>query len=258
MDVDQKMAGEMAAAILRDDGKRVRDLLAAGCDPYINVSGQPSVIRRPFALAASGCQLRACEVLLDHGVDPNFTESEFTAPLFDVVRSSGKNPSRDSVASLLLERGANSNLYLPKKGNGETPLHAALSSAYHETILPLLKILLRHGGDPHFIPPAPRDVYLTPFQQELGWFNNLDKLKFLMSECVTDPFQKTVRGRSMLQVAQGGFDVSKRKQLIKEAQVVWRSELAQRAVVAGVDSGVNTSGVRVHDAPVARPVSPAL
>jgi hypothetical protein len=258
MELGQGMAGEMSAAILRGDARSVRRLLDAGCDPGINIGPSPAVVHLPFQVAAAHLKVDVCKVLLDYGVDPNVSSSETRAPLLEVVQNYTNAAVRDYLAELLLERGADPNLYLPARGPGATPMHAVLSNPTVAAILPLLKLMVRHGGDVNFMPEQPSEAYLTPFQYEVSNFHELSKLRFLLFECDTDPFQKTIGGRSMLQLAQSGKEAARRKELIKEAQVLWRSRISQRAVESAVAGAAGGGSLRTENTPVSRRTDFAL
>jgi hypothetical protein len=248
---DSARAGEMRNAISRRDVPTVRALLDRGYGANLNLT--PGFSDPPIHLAAQNLDWEMCVVLLSSGADANATYGSFSAPLFAAANHFGAVEEREAVCRLLLENGAQPNLALDRSGHQKTPLHLALSNSSPGDCRPLIRLLIAFGGDLNFVPPEPAKTYLTPFQEQVkdGWLENL---AFLLDEGKCDPFQKTVAGRSMLQLAQGKTGAQIRAEMIREAQVVWRSKMVEQGVslVVGeaLGSRVATAGPRSGMSPI--------
>jgi ankyrin repeat protein len=245
MDPKDQVA-RMRAAISERDRAGVLALLEQGCSANLNLGG---AFADPLIhMAAANLDGAICEILLAHGADPNARYGTISAPLFSAANHFGAPEDRVTVCEILLRHGAAPNLLLNELGR--TPLHMALDNCSPGDVRPLVRLLIAYGGDVHFVPSMPPSWYLTPFQEQVK-NGSLENLRFLLEECGADPMQKTVAGRSMLQLAQAGSDAQIRKKIIREAQICWRSTQNEKALPMAAEA------VTDHGAAV-RPRSPSM
>jgi ankyrin repeat protein len=139
--------------------------------------------------AVSAGDAEACRRLIDAGMDVNTPTCRNFPALIEAIRD-----GHGSVVRLLLERGANPNA-LDEFG-WSVILYAGRSNVGHL----YLPFVVRAGGDPSFCPPNAPDTYLTPFQQLVkeGW---LPAVRFLVEQCGEDCGQRTLKGRTLMQLA---------------------------------------------------------
>ncbi|TRM59505.1 ankyrin repeat protein, partial [Schizophyllum amplum] len=82
-------------------------------------------------------------LLIDCGADTNFVDEMVYTPLHcAALMPRAYRQNRESIARLLLIRGANPNATNPR---GQTPLHIAAEEGYAKCI----RLLLDHGADPN-------------------------------------------------------------------------------------------------------------
>lgn len=121
---------ELVKAIMKGDVAKVKQLAASGAN--INAVGQYEVT--PLSVALECQQKEIVGLLLQLGVDPNFTTSKGAVPAF--IATEREDPD---YLNILLARGLNPNL----KEDGEPLVFAAIREGQWEQF----KILMHNGVD---------------------------------------------------------------------------------------------------------------
>ena len=194
----------------------------------------PSALHR----AAERAYPAIVELLLSNGADPNAVTFGGARALHYAVGNNFNFNRWVKSAQLLLQYGADPNAVMDRwtdsrhwtnqrgysKTHGNiplfiTPLHAALETSEgfqaNQGGAPrnevrghpcgganVIKALLDHGADPHFMPAEASKVYLTPFQQALNQAPAED-IELMFSHAPVDLGQRTIAGKTLTQLTTG-------------------------------------------------------
>ena len=128
------------------------EMLKGGADPNaVDLKGRP-VLYWPIANG----HLKTAEALLAAGADPNkvdAADSHWT-PLMHAVYQAARDPVRNKMVVLLIEKGADVNA----APQGYTALHVAVNNGSEKDAAQVLDLLLRNGANPNLeitTPTAP-------------------------------------------------------------------------------------------------------
>lgn len=180
--------------------------------------GEQMVLRGRFEMALANNDLDAVRSLMPTG---------FMAGKLMLERAVDVG-SAPVCRLLLSERLASAN---EEYQNRLRPLHLAKTREVCEVLLAL-------GADPDFVPDNPSASYLTPFQYAVSK-NRVEIVKVMVLECGCDLSQRTIRGRTIAQLASPHAEM-------KTLLMALRTELAVRAALMSDDvqaAPARTSGL---------------
>ena len=118
-------------AVGDEDVDTMRWLLNRGADANARTGSFHG--RTPLHWAVSGLYLEAVQVLLEHKADVNSQSGNGETPLYEAISGSRSSPEVVDIVRLLLEHGADANIY-----GYSTPLHEASSQGFLEVAYLLL------------------------------------------------------------------------------------------------------------------------
>jgi hypothetical protein len=251
---EARLVHAMKGAVVCGDVDRVRELLAQGCSADMDVNPGPYP-RQLLAFAVEHLQQEVCEVLLEHGADPKGWPQHNCIPIREAAGACKQGVTEDTVAAriamceLLLAHGADPNEI--GSGSSETSLHLAMRCGRSEQqAINTLRVLVRHGGDPSYVPARAHDGYATPLETALR-MGELEVVKFYFTECEQNPFQKNRVGRSLLQLC-AGLRAAECREYVRDIQQLWRSNKVQ----AEVGGALERAGAAVAPAGRTKSFSP--
>lgn len=196
-----------------------------------SVRGTDKTGRTTFHTAVVTATEECVRLFLDAGVDPDATDNRGRKPLHEAVRY-------DRVDSIkhLLEAGAN----IDSADNSRmTPLHYAARKGHIDSC----RALVGFGATPSHVPTDEKEDYLTPFQMGVGE-GQCAVVEYFVRECGEDIAQRTLQGKTMLDLASNHPEM---KVLLRSL----KTELAVAdALVPGHPSGERTSGRRISHTPM--------
>jgi ankyrin repeat protein len=132
--VEAGRAAEIHHAAQRDDGARIRELLATN-STLVNLPGKDEMT--PLHTAARNGSFAAVAALLEHGAEVNAKDTHGCTPLHSAIYG-----HHTAVARFLLDRGADANA---ARSEGATPLYYAAKAGDTN----LVSLLLARGAKPH-------------------------------------------------------------------------------------------------------------
>jgi ankyrin repeat protein len=179
--------GGMTPFLRAVDGEHediVRLMLARGVDVNVPERGGLTALHR----AADNLNAQMVALLLDAGANIEATCSRGLTP-FALVAEARFLP----LCTQLLAAGASC---ISEAADGSTPLHVAVRQGDMEWV----GFLVRAGASSSQVPQEVTLSYLTPFQLAVST-GNLPIATFLASECGEDPAQRTLLGKTLLQLA---------------------------------------------------------
>lgn len=118
------------------------EMLKAGADPNaVDIQGRPVL----YWAIANG-HIKIAETLIAAGADVNKVDSGMHwTPLMHAVYQAARDPSRNKMVVLLIEKGADVNL----NPQGYTALHVAVNNGTEKNASQVLDLLLRNGANPN-------------------------------------------------------------------------------------------------------------
>lgn len=134
------------------------EMLKAGADPNsVDLKGRPVL----YWAIANG-HVKTAEALIAGGADVNkvdASDSHWT-PLMHAVYQAARDPARNKMVVLLIEKGADVNA----APQGYTALHVAVNNGTEKDSAQVLDLLLRNGANPNLelAPPETPDVAPMP------------------------------------------------------------------------------------------------
>jgi ankyrin repeat protein len=234
----------MKGAVVCGDVEQVRALLDLGCSVEMNVNND-KYPHQLLAFAVRSMQYEICQLLISRGADAKGWPQHNSLPLREAAGALGPRgvatdtlEHRLALCSLLLVHGAEPNAL--GSGGSETALHMAMRCGSSEAMaIDVLRVLVRHGGDPSYAPAGAGSGYETPLQTAVR-MGNVEIVRFFFDECQQDPFAKTISGRSLLQHC-SGFAASECREVIRESQRLWRSSRVKAEVVEATGDAAGSS-----------------
>jgi ankyrin repeat protein len=236
---NDRMAGFLLAdAIAKGSLAEVRRLLdvslidAAPSDTFGTL--------RPLHIAAANGHPAVCEFLLEQGASVSIAADvrQFTPLHFALDRAPtiARAKVGTQCCQMLLKAGAPVNAF--SLGH-HTPLHFALTlivsdptrssnagelSSIGREAMRMIELLIEHGADPSVVPDLPAGElrgYLTPFQRAVEK-NNEPVMRYLVDTCEIDFGQRTVDGKTLLQLAkrQGAKDLLRSTKVVRQVRDV--------------------------------------
>jgi ankyrin repeat protein len=203
---DQKTSSEEALrnAIVQDDLSALKHLLDLGVDPGMRI-GSTYENDTALHIAAYMGRMAICQVLLERGASVDGVPNSRSTPLHQVLAGSTLSISEKmKIVELLLQHGANSNASNARAAH--TPLHVAITysglTGRISDWSDIIRLLLSRGADPSYTPAKSAvdlQDYLTPFQYCVA-NGQVEHLQVFLREYGVDPRQKTIAGRTMLQL----------------------------------------------------------
>jgi hypothetical protein len=208
----------------------VRFLLDNGVDANLSL-GDPPFDRPALDVAAEFLRADICRLLIERGADPLGSPVKGRIPVKTAAGQFLPATIRLPTVQLLLEVGADANAMGPD--DEWTALATAMATRQGgEDLTPLVELMVRYGGDLNFVPGDAQPEYLTPVQRAVMGAN-ANLMRFVLSRDEVDPFQKTLKGRSLLQLCVRNTCVEART-LIVEARATWRAKATQVLVESAV------------------------
>jgi ankyrin repeat protein len=146
----------------------------------------------PLYVAASFGDLTVCRALVERGAKVN-RQSEKGAAALHIA--AGK--AEVEVCAYLLSIGADAQLEYQL---GLRPLHFAAKAPSSPRAVEVARLLLEHGANPSQLPESPSEGDTTPCQHA-AFTGNVSVLAYFFRGCDQDPTQRTLDGRTLLDLA---------------------------------------------------------
>jgi ankyrin repeat protein len=210
----------LLAAIDRDDLEGCRSFLDHGADPNADGRANGTVLtnaiargfsagvmllldrgakvdavdsfrQAPLVVAANKGDISTCRALIKRGAAVSAIDNSGDTPMHGAARQ-----GHTEICSMLLSHGASVN---GLNGRCRTPLHIAAFGA-EPFAIDTCRWLVDRGADAHFVPPAPRDSYLTPMQ--LAATDGLPiVVEFFLSRFPDGINSRTLSGKALDEIA---------------------------------------------------------
>jgi hypothetical protein len=145
----------------------------------------------PLNAAASRGDIETCRAVIERGANISAHDVGGDTPMHKAARN-----GHTAVCRMLLESGA---LIDGLNTARRTPLHIAVLGSGPFAVN-TCQWLVEHGADPHFMPPAPREDFLTPMQSA-AQNGRPAVMEFFLAKFPEGVESRTLHGKALDEIA---------------------------------------------------------